>query len=75
MTLGLVPPGLGVRGGWHRASFVSRMWRCVINVPPVWVARDWRLGYSGDRTDPMESGVNGRITDSGATCTKDEDSV
>ena len=60
MNLGLVPPGLGVGEG-GRASFVSRMWRCVIDVPPMWVARNWRLGYSGDREDPMESGVNGRI--------------
>lgn len=73
MNLGLVPPGSGGQGG--RVSFVSRTWRCVIDAPPVWVARDWRLGYSGDWTDPMKSGVNGRITDSGATCRKGEDSV
>ena len=53
MNLGLVPPGLGVGEG-GRASCVSRMWRCVIDVPPMWVARNWRLGYSGDRADPME---------------------
>lgn len=31
---------------------------CVIDASPVWVAQDWRLGYSGDGTDPVASGVN-----------------
>ena len=34
MNLGLVPPGLGVGEG-GRASFVSRMWRCVIDTSYV----------------------------------------
>lgn len=50
-------PGVG-----DRASLVlRRMPGYISDAPLVWVALAWRLDHSGDRTDPVGAGVNGRI--------------
>lgn len=54
---------------------LRRMPRYISDAPPVQVVLDWKLGHSGDRTDLVGTGVNGRITDNGTKCRRDEDSV
>ena len=45
--LGLGPSWIEGAGAGGRASFVSRMWRCVIDASPVWVAQDWGTVVTG----------------------------
>lgn len=59
MSLGLAYPHRS--GVGDRASLVLKRPRYISDAPPLWVALDWRLDHSGDRTDPVGTGVNGRI--------------
>lgn len=62
-------------GQEEQSQPVLRMVRPISDAPPVWVVMDWRLGHSGNRIDLVGTGVSGRITNNGAKCRRDEDSV